>query len=252
MREKERLVVGGLVVLMILLWLGFLVHRSPRFPGSLEGSLLGIAAATLMGIPLAYVAVKRFRPLRRVVTPKVPLRTLLAWHIYAGILGPILALLHTGHRFESALGLALTASLLIVALSGFVGRYLMRMIGEEAKDRRAMRDALQREYEHLAALVRGSPEQSAIVAPLTGPVRGWLGRALFDRGPQPSVAGPPALRALRVADALADVEYAVRTQEVIKRWFSRWLRVHIVLTFVLYSLLTAHVALELRLGVRWL
>ena len=33
MKERERLVVTGLVVLMLLLWLGFLVHRDPRFAG---------------------------------------------------------------------------------------------------------------------------------------------------------------------------------------------------------------------------
>ena len=53
MRERERMVVGGLVVLMLLLWLGLVVHRSPRFAGSLEGAVLGIAAAVLMAAPLA-------------------------------------------------------------------------------------------------------------------------------------------------------------------------------------------------------
>jgi len=250
--ERERVVVGGLVVLMLLLWLGFLVHRSPRFPGSLEGSLLGITAALLMGVPLAYVAVKRIRPLRRRVTARVSLRTFLAWHIYAGILAPILALLHTGHRFESPLGIALMGSTLIVALSGFTGRYLLRMIGEEAKDRSTLRDALRDEYDQLAAAVRGAPEQAALVMSLAGPVRGWLGRVLFDRTSEPTLAGSPAFRALRVIDALADAEYAVHTQETFRRWFSRWLRVHIALTCVLYALLSAHIAVELSLGLRWL
>ncbi len=142
--------------------------------------------------------------------------------------------------------------MLVVALSGFVGRYLLRMIGEEAKERRTLRDALRNEYDQLAALVRGSGEQAAMVSSLSGPIRSWLGRVLFDRGVEPTLAGPPALRALRVADALVDVEYAVHTQEAFKRWFSRWLRIHIVLTFVLYALLTAHIAVELSLGLRWL
>ena len=37
MKERERIVVIGLIVLMLILWLGFLVHRSPRFPGSAWG-----------------------------------------------------------------------------------------------------------------------------------------------------------------------------------------------------------------------
>lgn len=34
MKEREPLVVGGLVALLLLLWLGFLFHASDRFPGS--------------------------------------------------------------------------------------------------------------------------------------------------------------------------------------------------------------------------
>ena len=251
MRERERMVVGGLVVLMLLLWLGFLVHRSPRFAGSLEGSLLGIAAAILMAVPLAYVAVKRIKPLRRWITKKASMRTLLAWHIYAGILAPILALLHSGHRFESPIGVFLTAFMLIVVLSGFVGRYLLRMIGEEAKERRAMRDTLRAEYGQVSNLVRDSSDQMALVSAISGPIRSRLGRFLFDSDADPRRIAAPAFRAIRVADALADVEFAVGTQERIKSWFSRWLRIHIALTVGLYALLTLHVAVELSLGLRW-
>lgn len=252
MRERERLVVGGLVALMLLLWLGFLVHRSPRFAGSLEGSLLGIASAILMVIPLLYVLVKRLKWLRRRVTRRFSMRTMLAVHIYAGILAPILALVHTGHRFESLLGVVLVALMLIVVFSGFVGRYLLRMVGEEAKERRGLRDALRREYDRLVETVGASPEQSAFASALAGPFRRRLAGWLFEG--QAVVAGSslPVWHAVRVTDALADAEYAVATQEMFQRWFKRWLNVHIALTFGLYLLLTLHVAVELDLGLRWL
>ena len=32
--KKERNIIGALLVLQLVLWLGFLVHRSPRFAGS--------------------------------------------------------------------------------------------------------------------------------------------------------------------------------------------------------------------------
>lgn len=250
MRERERIVVGGLTALMLLLWLGFLVHRSPRFAGSMAGGVLGIAAAVLMLVPLAYLAVKRISALRRRVTARVPLRTLLAWHIYAGILGPILALLHTGHRFASPIGIALTASMLIVALSGFVGRYLLRIAGEEERERRTLRDALRAEYQQLAATLRAG--DAAVLAPLASPLRGWLARVLFSRAHEPAGGPSPALRALEITAALSDVEHAVRTQEIFRSWFARWLRLHIVLSALLYLLLALHVAVELTLGIRWL
>lgn len=250
MRERERVVVGGLTVLMLLLWLGFLIHRSPRFAGSLTGGALGICAALLMLVPLAYLLVKRVGVLRRRVTARVSLRTLLGWHIYAGILGAILALLHTGHRFASPLGITLISLVLVVALSGFAGRYLLRRIGEEERDRRAQRDALRAEYDKVADELRSA--DAALLAPFATPVRGLLARLLFDREDGASLTSSPALRAVAVADALSDLEYAVRTQELFRLWFSRWLRFHILVSSVLYALLVTHVAVELSLGVRWL
>ena len=125
MKERDRLVVSGLVVLLLLLWLGFLVHRDPRFAGSFWGGVLGVSGAVLILVPLAYSLVKRVKWIQDRVWRRVTMRTLLAWHIYAGILGPILALLHTGHKFNSPLGIALTAMMLLVVLSGFTGRYLL-------------------------------------------------------------------------------------------------------------------------------
>ena len=53
MKERERLVVSGLVVLLLIFWLGFLVHRSPSFAGSLWGGVLCVSGAVLMLVPLA-------------------------------------------------------------------------------------------------------------------------------------------------------------------------------------------------------
>ena len=146
-KERDSAIAGGLTLLMLLLWLGFFVHRSPSFAGSAAGHAIGVAGAALMLVPLLYSAVKRVPPLKRAVTPLVPMRTLLAWHIYAGILGPILVLVHTGHRFESPLGIALTGMTILVVLSGYVGRYLMRHLGAELRDRRRLLDEAERLYD---------------------------------------------------------------------------------------------------------
>src|SRR6058998_545352 len=109
MHEREELLITSLVVLLLLLPLGGYVHRDPRFPGSLAGGVLGIAGAALMLIPLAYLVVKRVSWLKTWVTRAVSMRSLLAIHMYAGVLGPLLGVLHSGHTFSSPLGLALTA-----------------------------------------------------------------------------------------------------------------------------------------------
>ena len=50
MNSQERTIVSSLVVLMILLWLGFLWHRDPAFPGSFIGFGVGLSAVLMYPI----------------------------------------------------------------------------------------------------------------------------------------------------------------------------------------------------------
>ena len=51
---------------------------------------------------------------------------------------------------------------------------------------------------------------------------------------------------------MADLEYSVRTHELLKRWFSRTLIVHIILSVAMYALLAAHIASGIYFGLTWL
>ena len=104
MRPRDRIVVTGVVSVLFLMWLGFLVHRSPRYPGSGGGAVFGIAGAVLLLFPLIYPIAKRIPFIHSRITSRIPLKTLLAVHVYTGILGPLLAIIHTGHKFTSLLG----------------------------------------------------------------------------------------------------------------------------------------------------
>ena len=247
MKERERLVVTGLVMLMLLLWLGFAVHRSPRFAGSLLGGVLGVAGALLMLVPLAYSIIKRVPRLKTAFTRRVPMRTVLAWPIYAGVAGPVLGLLHTGHKFESTLGILLTAIMLIVVLSGFTGRYLMSRISQEIREKQSILAGLEAAYRETAAELASRPREAALAAR-----SGFLARiaaGLFVPETAPSLAAP--YRAIRLAESIADVEYAISTHESFKRLFSRWLRFHIVISYVLYILLALHIWSGIHFGLRW-
>tara|TARA_R110002096_G_scaffold34448_8_gene98380 strand:- start:120 stop:905 length:786 start_codon:yes stop_codon:yes gene_type:complete len=251
-QERESTIVGGLVVLMLVLWLGFLVHRSPTFPGSGLGHAIGIVGALLMLVPLAYLFVKRIPWLRKAVTSLVPMRTLLAWHIYAGILGPVLVLLHTGHHFESVLGAALAGLTIVVVLSGYVGRYLMRTINAGLKDKRSQLGQIEVAYEEIRNTLATSSMAPAVMAR-----RGRLWRRIVDAffvndaGNDP-VLTPIVTRAMRLAESRADLEYSIGTHERFKRWFAKWLRWHIALSMLLYLLMALHIWATIYFGIRWL
>ena len=48
MKEREKAIVTGLTILMLVLWLGFVFHRSPRFAGSFWGGILGVSVAVVL------------------------------------------------------------------------------------------------------------------------------------------------------------------------------------------------------------
>ena len=252
-RERERSVVTGIGVLLLLLWIGFAVHRSPSFPGSLRGFVLAVSGAALMVLPsLAYAFVKRVRPLKRWISPRAPLPRLLAWHVYAGIVGAVLALLHSAHRFDSPLGIALTATMLLTIFSGYVGRHFLRHISVEVREKQQLLDQLIATYNHLARETAAQPVRLAVLAVssnLWSRVRRRVisaGRTGEDRFLQ------QAHRAVQVADSIADLEYSIKAHQLLKRRSRVWLAAHIVTSIAFYVLLALHVWAAFYFGLRWL
>ncbi len=251
MKERTEIVITGLVILLLLLLLGFPFHQSPRFAGTLTGGILAIAGSALMLVPLVYSIIKRIRPLKNRVTSRVPMRTLLSWHIYAGVVGPILVLLHTGHKFQSHLGIALTAMTIIVVLSGFTGRYLLSKFSQTIGEKKKTLTQLELAYRQTATELSAHPEQVAILQPFSG-FFGRLFGGILLRPNETSPTSPSAsIRALELSDSIADLEYAIRTHETFKNAFSVWLKLHIALSFALYALLALHVWAALSFGLRW-
>jgi hypothetical protein len=246
MKERERVVVAGVLSVLLLGWLGFLVHRSPRFPGSGVGAVFGIAGAALMLVPLAYPIAKRIPALRTRITAHITMQSLLTLHVYAGIFGPLLALIHTGHKFDSWLGITLTAAMLLVVVSGFTVRYLLTYASQEITDKllllqtaRGDLDSAWGVLEHAPAEMRALPKARLLAAGLAS-----VGIEIPFGGPVGEVT--------RLAESVADLEYAVRTHELLKRWFGRSLKLHIVLSVILYALLTLHIGSGIYFGLRWL
>lgn len=200
----------GLVAVLAATWLGFVVHISPRFAGSGTGVAVGIGGASLMVGALAYVLPRRIPRVRR----WFPLARMLSIHVVCGVVGPLLAIVHTGHRFERPLGVALVTAVLLVVATGYAGHVVLRKLshhrGELAAMQPALRDRLRRE-----------------------------------------AAGPPSRATRRLAAAIADVELATAGSARLETWLRRWRVLHVALTVVLFALLGVHVWAAFYFGVRW-
>ena len=151
-RWDERATVSALVAVLLVLWLGFFVHASADFAGSLSGTALGVLAALGMIGAAVYGPVKRSARLRKSLAVWPGLAALLQWHVLLGAGAGIVALAHTAHQFESTLGIALTALMLGVVLSGFGGRYVRALVGEDVRDLRNDLETLRLEYQRGAGV----------------------------------------------------------------------------------------------------
>lgn len=88
-------------------------------PSGDYGHGLGILGTVLILGLLTYSLRKRYRFLRRIGY----LSTWLKYHIFMGISGPILIILHTTFKFNGLVSISFW-SMIAVALSGFIGRYI--------------------------------------------------------------------------------------------------------------------------------
>ena len=250
MKEHERIIAGSLVVLLLLLWLGFLLHTSDRFAGSPAGGVLGVSGALLMLWPLGYSLVKRVPALKAAVTRHVGMNTLLLWHVYTGILGSVLALLHTGHKFNSPLGVALVVVMFAAVLSGYIGRHFLSFLSHEVRERQEMLVQMQADYQQTADELARHP--SPVLTAASGGALGRLALAFAVPG-MGADGGQVALtrRAMGLAESMADLEYAIGSDDLLKRRLARWLVVHIWVSVIFYLLLALHVWWEIYLGLRW-
>jgi hypothetical protein len=159
------------------------------------------------------------------VTRHVSLGRLLSLHIYGGLLASLLAILHSGHKYQSALGIALVIDILIIVATGFIGRYYLGHLGTEVLHQQAMLGTLRTAYDRIALRLGAQPA---------------------------SAAAAPDVAILDLVDAIADVEYSITTRDAAKRIARRWTVVQIVASIALYGLLLLHIGGGIYYGLRWL
>ena len=219
--ERDRAVVSGLVVFLALFGFGFVVHASSRFPGSLAGGILAVSGSTLIILPsLAYAVIKRSSRVKAHVSARVPMKQLLAWHVHTSLVGAVLVVAHTAHKFDSPLGIGLMTATLLAVLTGYVGRYFLGYITSRVREQEIWLSELR------LALAAAASRTSEAVAPAL-----------------------PSTRELTAA--LVEVEYAIGAHELLKGRAARWLRAHSIVAIAAGVLLFLHVIAALFFGLRW-
>ena len=111
------------------------------------GHALGVLGTLLMVMTeLLYSLRKR----TRLLNWAGPVRYWLSFHIFTGIVGPFLVLMHTGLQFRGLAGLSMLLTGLVVA-SGFVGRYLYTALPRSLAGVAASRQEIEAEVGNIQA-----------------------------------------------------------------------------------------------------
>jgi hypothetical protein len=231
--------------------------------GGSVGHKLGIAGASMMVLMLLYSVRKRVGALRRLG----PLSRWLDVHICLGVFGPLLVVLHSTFKVQGLVALSFW-SMVVVALSGVLGRYLYLQIprtraGEELalaeleNEDRELSSQLRTRFRldeaqlaRLDALV-GAPERTGLlggfVRLVTDDLRLRSGLRQFARSCR-SVPRPVVREFERVVRRKAQVRRRILLWDRVHELFHYWHVLHKPFALVMYVFLIVHVAVALATG----
>jgi hypothetical protein len=147
----------------------------------------------------------------------------------------LFAIIHTGHKFDSVLGIALTAAMLLVVVSGYTVKYLLTYVSHDMTDKLLLLQTARGDLDSAWGLLENSPPEKWVLPKAT------LRNATLASVGIDTSSNEPAGTVIHIAESVADLEYSIRLHELFKRWFGRSLKVHIVLSVVFYALLLLHI-----------
>ena len=234
--------------------------------GGSVGHKLGVVGSSMMVLMLGYSLRKRVAALRRLG----PLSRWLDVHIFLGVFGPLLVVLHSGFKVQGLVALSFW-SMVVVASSGVLGRYLYLQIprtraGEvialaeiEEQDRelsqrlRAGFGLDEAKLERIDVLV-AIPERSGLALGfarmLVGQLRLRAALAQFARGCR-GVPKPLYRDFQRVVQQKALVRRRILLWDRAHELFHYWHVMHKPFALVMYLFMVVHVAVAVMTGYAW-
>lgn len=249
-------------------------------PGGSRGHLYGVIGSSLMVVMLVYSLRKRMRILRRLGK----LRDWLDFHIFCGVVGPLLVILHSSFKVQGLVALSFW-SMIAVALSGVLGRYLYLQIPRtragdelslaEVEELRAELTRKLRDELHLPEAALAELDRIALGGIAPGIASGIASKRRlaillfhlpfqavslrmrllsFRRRLQRELAGAPRgllKEVTRLARQKALLERRIVLWSRLQQLFHYWHVFHKPFAVVMYVFMVLHIAVALLTGYGW-
>jgi len=233
-------------------------------PAGTWGLSLGVVGTVLMLLLLLYSVRKRFRFLRRLGF----LSTWLNYHIFCGIFGPLFILLHTSFKLGGLVAVSFW-SMVAVALSGVLGRYLYSQIprsslGNEldeaetlAKSRKLAQDIAQKREDLplIGSLLNELTQFDRKARGIMGLIKNAIGlhskmgsvhRKLSEHGLHGSELKRVKRRLFRKARFEINLFYLADLNKV----FHYWHVIHRPFALIMYLIMIVHIGVALAFGIQ--
>jgi hypothetical protein len=245
------------LVAIAAITVGYVIYAQDGMPepGGLVGHSLGVVGFVLMlSTEVLYSVRKRY--------PNFHLGTMNTWlqaHIFTGLVGPYLVLLHTSWRFSGLAGV-LTLATAVVVVSGIIGRYIYTAVPRDLDGAEIAASQLQKQIaandqelrdlgaERLGVVpVEGGLPTSGLLLVLGRPFyrlrRRWrMGRAMSALGPK---SHPAADKLLHALDERQRLQLQMALLDATRRVLALWHAFHVPLSAGLFTLAFIHVGAAL-------
>lgn len=236
------------------------MHRALR-PSGPFGQSFGLVGAVMMLVPFLYMLRKRFVRW----TWAGSMKTWLEVHLFCGILGPVLITFHTSFKFNGIISAAYWA-MVIVVLSGFIGRYLFVRIPRTLRGTELTRSDLDAKADGLIEDLKSTvgegpwldrvrsvadarPDRLTVAGLLFGEIGlrlrlRRLGHELVSSG----LPGTQRHALMRLSTERALLVRRIAYLEKTKYAFGLWHVFHVPLVYFLLIIACVHVGITLYLG----
>ena len=240
----------GKVLALLAIFLVAVISSPRLFPapdhsGSLPGHLLGIMGMALMLPTLIY-------PYRKYTQGKKGKQNPLAPHIYFGLTGPTLVVLHAGDGYVASLISTLGfLSMLLVILTGIIGASLYQRVNRSLKHQKADLFTLKSFFQNRREELLSCQGYLGIEPPVP---EGKTSEGEAGDDADAAYNGSPERcgALLAVAQSISELEYSTEVFTRTRDIFSYWILIHAYASAFLFAVVAAHVLTMLYYGIRWL
>ncbi len=240
-------------------------------PAGMTGLGYGVVGSVMMIVMLVYTLRKRVRMFGRLGN----LRQWLNFHMFLGVVGPLLIVLHTSFKVQGLVAISFW-SMVLVAVSGFFGRFLYVQIPRNINGDALSLAELEQEMSVLTRRLRGEfgiPEDGLeridkiAVAASTDHGLGALMRLIVGRGVskirvhgrvKAALLGvwtgtDLELRALSsLVHRKATIQLRTRTLGQVQQLFHYWHVFHKPFAIIMYIVMLVHIGVAVWTGYTWI